>query len=186
VNFWHLKRAVQSLRRGDLIAYPTESVFGLGCDPYNPDAVADILSVKRRAAGQGLILLGSSVGQFAPFLDHVDAITRQMMDATWPGPVTWVVPCSSHVPGWLRAKDDTVAIRITAHPLAAALCRAFGDAIVSTSANLRGRRPARSELQVRLRLTGVDLDYILPGATGNGRRPSEIRDARTHKVLRLG
>ena len=186
MNSWHLKRAVHSLRGGALIAYPTESVFGLGCDPYNRDAVDRVLAVKRRPAGRGLILLGSEISQFAPFLAGVDRATRDMMEATWPGPVTWVVPCTASVPAWLRASDDTVALRVTAHPLAASLCQLFGDAVVSTSANLRGRPPARSALQVRLRLKATRLGYILPGATGGSRRPSEIRDARTRAVLRAG
>lgn len=179
-----LRRAAGILRAGGVVAYPTESVFGLGCDPLAPHAVARILEIKSRPVTAGLILLAADLEQLAPFIAPGDA-ERARMTETWPGPVTWVVTHAAGVPDWLTGGRDTIAVRVTAEPLAAALCRAAGTAIVSTSANRRGRPPARSSLQVRMRL-GSQVDYVLPGLVGGRERPTEIRDAASGNVLRPG
>ena len=184
MNFWQLRCAARSLRGGGLIAYPTESVFGLGCDPFDSEAVARLLAVKQRPAGQGLIMIASSTAQLAPFLGALEHRDVERLAAAWPGPVTWIIPAGEDTPPWLVADDGTVALRVTAHRLAAELCRQFGGPIISTSANLRGRPPARTVLEVRMRLSTAALRYILPGVTGGRRRPSEIRDLRTNTVMR--
>ena len=107
---------------------------------------------------------------------------RAECSATWPGPYTWVVPAES-APPWLRGNHDSVAVRVTAHPGVQALCHAFGGALVSTSANVSGKPPARDALALRQQF-GRGLDYILPGRLGGDGKPSEIRDARTGIVLR--
>ena len=179
---YRLRRAADILEAGGVVAYPTESVFGLGCDPMNASAVARIIEVKRRDPEAGFILLACDDSQLQPYLainpDKVPGVPE-----SWPGPVTWVMPASTLTPDWITGKGATVAVRVTAHPLAAALCRAFGSAIVSTSANRSGRAAARSTIQVRRRF-GTELDYILPGETGKAEMPSEIRDARSGAVLR--
>jgi L-threonylcarbamoyladenylate synthase len=105
------------------------------------------------------------------------------MAGTWPGPNTWVVPARPELSTLVRGEHDTVAVRVSAHPQVQALCRAFGGALVSTSANLAGARPARTPLEVR-QAFGDALDYVLPGAVGGARKPTTIRDARTGAVLR--
>ena len=103
--------------------------------------------------------------------------------ASWPGPHTWLLPACSTTPDWLTGRFDTLAVRVTAHPLAAALCRVYGGAIVSTSANRAARPPARTALQVRLALGG-QVDTVLAGRCVGADRPSTIRDGRTGRLLR--
>jgi len=177
-----LKLAVTILEAGGVVAYPTESVFGLGCDPMNAAAVARIIEIKQRDPGAGFILLACDESQLQPYLE-TDPNKMPAVMETWPGPVSWVMPASVLTPGWITGNRDTVAVRVTAHPLAAALCRAFGSAIVSTSANRSGRAAARSTIQVRKRFGSI-VDYILPGETGKEEMPSEIRDVRSGTVLR--
>ncbi|MGI9264823.1 MAG: L-threonylcarbamoyladenylate synthase [Gammaproteobacteria bacterium] len=179
-----LRQAADILMIGGVVAYPTESVFGLGCDPMNASAVARIIEIKGRNATAGFILLASDLSQLEPYLATGSGIASEVHES-WPGPVSWVMPASSQTPQWITGNRDTVAVRVTAHPLAAALCSAYGGAIVSTSANRSGRSAARSALQVRRRF-GTALDYVLPGSTGKRAMPSEIRDSRSGAVIRPG
>ena len=180
-----IRRAGAAIRAGGVVAYPTEAVWGLGCDPLNAEAVARILALKERPASMGLILIAADAGQLEPWIEPVSGDVRSRIAATWPGPVTWVLPAQSWVPAWLHGGRGSLAVRVTAHAQAAALCRETGFAIVSTSANRSGHPPARTIAQVR-RWFGDELDLILGGATGGLDRPSEIRDAATGRPLRSG
>ncbi|HEY9198139.1 MAG TPA: Sua5/YciO/YrdC/YwlC family protein [Gammaproteobacteria bacterium] len=182
---WQLRRAARLLHDGGVIAYPTEAVYGLGCDPLNAQAVMRLLKLKQRPVEAGLILIAADFAQVEPFLQPLTSTVRRKLFATWPGPVTWLLPARPETPVWLRGRHATLAVRVTAHAGTAALCRSFGGALVSTSANPRGREPARSLLQVR-RYFGDALDYLLPGPLGGRRQPSEIRDATTGRILRIG
>lgn len=182
---WKLRLAVRWLRAGGVIAYPTEAVYGLGCDPLDGHAVQRILDIKRRPFAAGLILIASDFSQVEDFLLPLPPALRRRVFATWPGPVTWLLPCRPDVPVWLRGRHDALAVRVTAHPAAAALCARFGGALVSTSANPRGRKPARTPLQVR-RYFGAAVDHVLTAPLGGQARPSEIRDGRTLAVVRAG
>nr|MDQ2696242.1 Sua5/YciO/YrdC/YwlC family protein [Pseudomonadota bacterium] len=124
-----LRQAARILRQGGVIAYPTEAVYGLGCDPRNRRAVQRLLEIKRRPPAKGLILIAADLAQLEPFIDPLPPDRRRLLDAAWPGPVTWLVP-ARRAPVWLRGNHPTLAVRVTAHPLAAALCRAFGGAVV--------------------------------------------------------
>lgn len=179
-----MAQACRTVNRGGLIAYPTESVFGLGCNPHNASAVARLLHVKRRPVAKGLIILASHFEQLDPLLAPLPAAMESAILDSWPGPVTWVLPVHERTPLLLTGGRSTLAVRVTAHPLAAALCEACGP-LVSTSANRSGNRPARTALQARLRL-GTDVDAILAGQVGDSPNPSEIRDGRTGEVLRAG
>lgn len=181
----HLSLAVRALNAGGVIAYPTESVWGLGCDPWRPEAVARIWDIKRRDPGKGLILIASDWWQVEPWLQGLDDLQKQLLRASWPGPVTWLVPVPEDFPVWLRGRHDSVALRVSAHPGVQALCRAFGGPLVSTSANEAGKPAARSLLEVRQRL-GLALDYLLPGELGGLARPTEIRDLRSRRIIRAG
>lgn len=187
-----LARAVGILRAGGVVAYPTEAVYGLGCDPWRETALERVAAIKRRSLAKGLILIGADAGQLAPFVrpDWVEWVERRLGgEPPRPSdpPVTWLVPAWANVPGGVTGERSgagaRVAIRVTAHPVARELCRGFGGAIVSTSANTAGARPARSALAVRLRL-GRRLDLVVPGPTGGHSRPSEIRDAESGRTLR--
>ncbi|TXH04823.1 MAG: tRNA threonylcarbamoyladenosine biosynthesis protein RimN [Nevskiaceae bacterium] len=178
-----LRAACHALHAGGVIAYPTEAVWGLGCAPLNRHACEQLLHLKQRDWRKGLILIAAEFAQLRPYLAEVDAALLRPALATWPGPATWLVPASKLTPEWVRGEHDSVAVRVTAHPLAAALCRAYGGAIVSTSANRAGQAPAMTATQVRLRL-GRGVDVILPGALGGLERPTPIRDLRSGKLLR--
>lgn len=180
-----LRRAARVLDEGGVLAYPTEAVFGLGCDPLNPVAVHRLLALKRRPASKGLILIAADLSQLVPFvdLDTLPAARLAEVQGSWPGPHTWLLPTRAGIPSWLTGVHSSIAVRVTAHPLAAALCTLWGGALVSTSANRAGQRPARTALQVRQRLPrGVDL--ILHGPCGGAARPTSIRDAVTGVAIR--
>jgi len=169
---------------GKVLAYPTEAVWGLGCDPENEAATLRLLAIKRRPAEKGLILVASSVLQVEHLLDGLSRKQRQQIIGSWPGPATWLIPDpENHVPSWIKGTHTGVAVRVTAHPLVASLCESFGGAIVSTSANRSNRPPARTALHVVKQL-GHDIDGILHGKLGGQNRPSTIIDAMTGKVLR--
>ena len=178
-----LRAAARVVKAGGLVAYPTEAVYGLGCDPRNEEAVRRLLALKHRPMHKGLILIAASFTQLEPFLRPLTETDRARLAATWPGPHTWLIPTRPDTPRWLRGRHETLAVRVTAHPLAAALCQTCGHPLVSTSANRRGRPPARTALAVRLQL-GRDLDYVLPGPTGGAAQPTAIRDLRTGQVVR--
>lgn len=181
---WPLRHAQRAIWSGGVIAYPTEAVFGLGCDPLNPKAVARLLAIKQRDSTKGFILIAADIIQLDPFMDLSSELREQLLK-TWPGPVTWVVPAAAGVPGWLTGGRDTLAVRVTAHPVAAALCRVTGLALTSTSANLSHHPPLRSSLAVR-RTLREQLDYIVPGSVGARHKPTEIRDALSGALLRAG
>lgn len=178
-----LERALQVLRRGGVLAYPTEGCYGLGCNPRNTRAVQRILRIKQRSWRQGLILIGAHWRHIAPWIDGADQQAIARARETWPGPFTWLLPVRPAVSRWVRGEHDTIAVRVTAHPVAAALCRRFNSAIVSTSANVHGRRPAASAAQARWQL-GSRVDFVLEGRLGGSGGPTEIRDARTGRVVR--
>lgn len=178
-----INEAVRVLQQGGVIAYPTEAVYGLGCDPNNHHAVERLLAIKQRSRDKGLILIAADFLQLRPYLAEIDNALKAKILATWPGPVTWLWPAKPTVSSLLRGKHDTIAVRVTAHPLAAALCREFAGPLVSTSANLSGKPPTRSADEVRNQL-GEQLDYVLEGKVGGRTKPSEIRDALSGEVLR--
>jgi L-threonylcarbamoyladenylate synthase len=178
-----LHRACMSLEQRGVIAYPTEAVFGLGCDPRNAQAVGRILALKRRSWRKGLILVAADYDHIAPFVAPLDAATEARVFATWPGPVTWLLPVHAHTPTWLCGHHDSLAVRLTAHPQTVALCRAWGGALVSTSANPEGCPPARTARRVHAYF-GNGVDMVVAGATGGAAKPSEIRDARSGHIVR--
>jgi len=180
---WRIRQAAAIVRQGGLIAYPTEGVYGLGCDPLKPEAVLRLLALKNRPPHKGLILIAAETEQLQPYLGPVSARCWQRILRSWPGPVTWLLPAGEHTPGWLCGAHATLAVRVTAHPLAAALCHRLGGALVSTSANLSGHPMARNALQVR-RQFPRGIDYILTGRVGPETQPSEIRDAHSGRIVR--
>jgi len=178
-----LIRAHRELQAGGLLAYPTEAVFGLGCDPWNEVAVRRLLALKRRPERKGLILIASEFQQLRPFLAPMSVAMKRRANAEWPGPVTWLLPARTGLPRWLRGGHRSIAVRVTAHPGAAALCRAYGGALVSTSANHSGSPPCRDVHCVR-RVFGADIDLILPGRVGDDATPTRIVDAASAAVIR--
>ena len=178
--------AARALRRGGVIAYPTEAVWGLGCDPRDEAATRRLLALKQRDVDKGLILIAADEAQLAPFADFaaLDEAQRAMVRASWPGPNTWIVPATAAAPRWVTGAHDGIAVRVSAHPGVVALCEAFGGAIVSTSANRAGKPAANAFAELDPAI--VDVVYaVLEGETGGLERPSAIRDARSGSVLRV-
>ena len=178
-----IKEAVHVLQQGGVIAYPTEAVYGLGCDPANHQAVQKLLELKQRDTNKGLILIAAEFEQLVLFLAEIDDSLKEKALATWPGPITWLWPAKQGISSLVRGQHDTIAVRVTAHSLAAELCRAFGGAIVSTSANKSGEVPAKTAAEVRVAF-GREIDYVIEGAVGVLDKPTQIRDALTGNVAR--
>jgi L-threonylcarbamoyladenylate synthase len=181
-----IAESATALRNGGVIAYPTEAVWGLGCDPFNEAAVTRLLAIKQRDVAKGLILIAGDHSQLAGLLDW-DRLPRDRSDtvyASWPGPNTWIVPATARVPHWITGEHTGVAVRISAHPLVAVLCENFGGPLVSTSANLSGQPPAFARDQLDPALL-ARLDGVSSGETGGLAAPTVIRDAATGATLRL-
>ena len=160
------------LRRGGLIAYPTESCYGLGCDPANRAAVLRLLKLKRRPQRKGLILIASSYLQLSRYLQPITPAEQIKLQRDGALAVTYLMPVKKTAPRWLRGAHDTLAVRLTAHPVARQLCDTAGSALVSTSANRSGQRPAKTYAECR-RLFGREV-WVLPGKVGKRKQPSTI------------
>jgi L-threonylcarbamoyladenylate synthase len=185
VNIDAIGQAADVISRGGVVAYPTEAVYGLGCDPLNEKAIRRLLQIKRRPVGKGLILIAARFSQLEGFIDPLPESTRTVLFESWPGPVTWLVPAKGGVPITVRGDHKTLAVRVTAHPVACALCERLNQALISTSANVSGAQPARSSAQV-LRMFGNQIDYILEGPVDMKAEPTQIRDALSGKIIRRG
>jgi len=177
--------AVAVLRRGGLVACPTESVWGLSCDPFDEAAVLRLLALKQRGVDKGLILVAATPAHFDGLADWESLPPGRKAEvlASWPGPNTWIVPVTPRVPRWISGEHEGVALRVSAHPVVAALCAAFGGPLVSTSANRAGEPAARSLAALDPAVLAAT-DGLLAGETGARDRPSDIRDARTAALLR--
>ena len=172
----------QHLNRGGIIAYPTESCFGLGCDPRNRSAVQKILRLKKRPQTKGVILIAANFKQLQRYIAPLSAAQLQQVHSTWPGPHTWLLPKSENCPIWLTGKHPKIAVRVTAHAPAAKLCRAAGMALVSTSANVSGAKAIRTTREC-LRQFGSQV-LVVRGLVGKRRKPSTIQDITTGKIFR--
>lgn len=180
-----LNTTVDALRRGGVVAYPTEAVWGLGCDPFNEAAVVRLLALKQRPVDKGLILVAADTGQLDALVDWaaLPDERRATVLASWPGAHTWTVPVTAQVPAWIRGSHASVAVRVSDHPTVVALCGAFGGPLVSTSANLTGQPPAFHREELDPALTG-QLAAVCEGETGGLAAPTPIRDALSGQVLR--
>ncbi|MCE4361664.1 Sua5/YciO/YrdC/YwlC family protein [Xanthomonas hortorum] len=180
-----LDNAVAALTRGGVIAYPTEAVWGLGCDPRQEAAVLRLLAIKRRPVDKGVIVVAASVDVLHEWVDFdaLEPARKQEVLANWPGPHTWILPVTAQAPRWVTGAHDGLAVRISAHPVVAALCAAWGAPLVSTSANLAGEPPARSRQALDSALL-VSIDGVVDGEVGTLAQPTQIRDARSGQILR--
>ena len=176
-------RALAShLKRGGLIAYPTESCYGLGCDPQNHRAVQRLLKLKQRPQRKGLILIAANYAQVTRYLLPITPEQQQRLQLAGTQTTTYLMPVRSTTSHSLRGAHDTLAVRLTAHEFAAALCHGVGSALVSTSANRTGLRPAKTYAQC-LRLFGKQV-WVLDGMVGKNKKPSTIRTWSDDKVIR--
>ncbi len=173
----------RALRCGGVVAYPTEGVWGLGCDPFNERAVQSLLLLKNRDPGKGIILIAASIEQLGPWLTRITPEQRQQLESTWPGPHTWLIDDGGYTPALIRGQHTKVALRVTDHPWVVALCEAFGGPLVSTSANVSGQPPLQT-YQAVCEAFAEAVDAVLDGPLGGLEKPTPIRDLTTGEVLR--
>lgn len=178
-----LKKLIGIIHAGGIIAYPTEGVFGLGCDFRNEDAVHRILAIKKRHVSKGLILVAHQIDSLLPFLVKLTPQQRAVLDQSWPGPNTWIIPHNGTLPDWITGGRSTVAVRVSNHPIVKSLCGALGQPMVSTSANHSGKVALTSRTQVSVCL-GKDIDAIATGQVQSVGKASTIRDLITGLTLR--
>jgi L-threonylcarbamoyladenylate synthase len=175
---------MQTLQQGELIAYPTEAVFGLGCDPDNEGAVQKLLTLKKRPVEKGLILVGKTYSQLLPYVDDakIPMHMRTEIFSSWPGPVTWLLPAAKQSPKWITGDSDFIAVRVSQHIVVRQLCDLFGKPLVSTSANVSGVKPA---VNVQQLYQQFDKTLILvDGALGGTKKPSQIRHGISGQTIR--
>lgn len=177
------QQAAQYLRQGGIVAYPTEAVFGLGCDPANTRAIQQLLALKHRSADKGLILIGAEFSHLEPWV-QISETEREELVADWPAGTSYVLPASARCSALLTGGRDSIAVRQTRHPQAQALCEAFDGAVVSTSANLSDQLPARTAEGVRQQFG--EAVSIVDGSVGSQQSPSRVVDFRSGEVYRDG
>ncbi len=177
-----IRMASHALQQGRIIAYPTESVYGLGCDPFNEVAALELLALKQRPIHKGLILIASDFSQLTPFIKPNEAMLERILPS-WPGPVTWVVPAQDWVPSYLKGHHNSLAVRVSAHPVVQQLCQQFNGAIISTSANISQQAPARSALAVRQHFSENEV-FVVAGKTSQLNQPTPIYSAIDGRCLR--
>ncbi|MBB2494311.1 L-threonylcarbamoyladenylate synthase [Aquipseudomonas ullengensis] len=182
MSSWQIQRVARVVRQGGVIAYPTEAVWGLGCDPWSEAAVQRLLALKDRPQHKGLILVADDISQFDFLLDDLPERWIDRLASTWPGPNTWLVPHQGRLPEWITGMHDSVALRVSDHPRVRDLCALVGP-LVSTSANPAGRPAARTRLRIE-QYFPRQLDAVLGGRLGGRKNPSLIRDLRTGDVIR--
>jgi len=180
---FHLWRARAVYERGGIIAYPTEGVWGLGCDPFNPKAVERLLRLKSRPWQKGLILAVSNIKATELWLTALTEAQRERVLASWPGPTTWLVPHLERWPTWVCGESSAIAMRVSAYEPVALLSGAVGGFIISTSANPAGLAPAMSAQEVR-HYFGHQVDLVMPGTVQGLNKPSAIKDALTGEIAR--
>lgn len=186
LNSLQLQEAISTLQQGDVIAYPTEAVWGLGCDPYQQSAFFKILALKQRPIEKGVILLASDISQIDFLLTSLSDEQYHQVVHSWQNhatkqATTWLFPTHTKIPAWITGRHQQVAVRVSHHPICQQLCNQFGGFIVSTSANPSTLAPAQTEQQVREYFPNI---HIVQGELGYLSRPSRIIDVMTGQVLR--
>ncbi|EKE83386.1 Sua5 family translation factor [Idiomarina xiamenensis 10-D-4] len=168
-----------------LIAYPTEAVFGLGCDPREDVFLQQLLDLKQRPQEKGFILLAADYSQLLPFVDDnaIPQDKRFSVFSHWPGPVTLLLPARQSVSPLLRGQFDTIACRVTAYEPARELCRQLNSAIVSTSAN-RHQQPSLTSFEAVKTEFNDELAWVMDDAVAGASSPSTIINPLTGQVVR--
>jgi L-threonylcarbamoyladenylate synthase len=179
-----IEKVASIVREGGVIAYPTEAVFGLGCNPVNPEAIQRILTIKKRPAEKGLILLASDLSQLDDFIEPLTSELEQKVLPTWPGAVTWLLPAKPSVTQWVKGSHELLACRVTAFEPARKLCETCGFPLISTSANPAGEAPAININMLESYFNSDEIDAIYATPVGKNTSPSEIRDSISGDIIR--
>jgi len=178
-----LEAAAKAINEGKLIAYPTEAIYGLGCDPLNQKALAHLLELKVRDSNKGLILIANDWQQLSTFVNLSDPSMLERANNSWPGPVTWIMPASTKCSTLLTGGRDTIAVRVSAHPVVRDLCSSCNSALVSTSANISGEPPLQSAEDIH-RVFTHHIAGVLDGELGGLENATSIFDVRSGVQLR--
>ncbi len=179
-----IKQASEAIQQGKILAYPTEAVFGLGCDAKNPRALERLRNVKQRASHKGFIVLVSSVDQLArhfPELD-IDEVGKEKLLSPQDHPTTWIIQAKQALDPQLSGHNTSLAVRISDHPIVKELCKLAGP-IVSSSANIEGQEPAKELMGIK-QVFGEQIDFYLDGPLGNATSPSQIIDLNRGEIIR--
>ncbi len=168
-----IEAAARLVRRGGVVAFPTETSYGLGVDPYNPAALARLFAAKGRPPDKPVLVLVASEAMLAGLVRDVPLPYRPLMARFWPGPLTLVFPARPGLPRLLTGGTGTIGVRISSHPLAGALVAAVGGPVTATSANRSGLAPARSVAAVRDQLQDA-IDGVVDGGASPSASVSSI------------
>jgi L-threonylcarbamoyladenylate synthase len=175
---------IQTLQKGGVIAYPTEALLGLGCDPDNEGAVQTLLALKERSVDKGLILVAKTYSQLLPYVNDakIPMNMRSEIFSSWPGPVTWLLPAAKQTPKWITGDSDLIAVRVSQHLVVSQLCELFGKPLISTSANVSGAKPAVNTEQLYQQFDKTLL--LVEGELGGANKPSQIRNGISGQTIR--
>lgn len=181
----NMSSEIHALQQAQVVIYPTEAVWGIGCDPKSEVAVQNLLEIKQRPVEKGLILIANDYGQLLPYVadDKIPMDKRSEIFSSWPGPVTFLMPAAKNAPAWITGGSELIACRVTAHPTVKRMCKEFGGAIVSTSANLTGE-PTPESIKELQQLFGDKVGAYVDEPLGGNKTPSKIINALTGEVLR--
>ena len=177
-----VKDVICHLKSGEVIGYPTEAVYGIGCDPWNQSSVEKIAKIKGRESSKTFLMVASSIDQLTDLID-ISTLSRQVT-SSWPGHTTWLITAKENVPYWLQDEQtNKVGIRISNHPLVRELCNKFGKPIISTSANISGKEEIKNQ-QEFMKIFSSDINYLVDGDLGDYDKASMIIDMQTNKKIR--
>lgn len=192
----NLKLASDFVQQGNLLAYPTEAVWGIGCDPFNQQAVEQILAIKNRPLEKGMIVIAPSIASIQPFLQYLPQERQQTILSSWRKvdnqAITWLFPIPQDlpikIPDWVTGGRDSLAIRVIAHPTIGKLCQKLISPqnpygfLISTSCNPSGELPAKNFTQAQ-QYFGESVGYLVD-ETLNFTQPSQIKNALSGELVR--
>jgi L-threonylcarbamoyladenylate synthase len=167
------------LDSGGVIAFPTDTFYGLGADPFNPDAISKIFKIKQRPADKPLLVLIHSLDQLEDLAHGVTDNARKLMEHFWPGPLTLIFEAAPELPDALTAGTGTIGIRLPGHPFTHKLLEALERPLTAPSANISGTGESRTTQQMESSLGGK-LDLIVDGGPAPGGKPSTVLDTTTN------
>jgi len=176
-----IQQAVNIIRSGGIISYPTESVFGLGCDPLNETAVNRILQLKKRSVDKGLIIVASNLEQLDSYIEISTEEEQKILNEK--ADTTWLVKKSPLTPIWVSGKHEKVAIRVSKHPLIIKLCQSLKQPLISTSANPSGSAPATTNQQSN-HYFSKNVDLYIDYQSERSGQPTQIKDITTDVIVR--
>ena len=165
-----------------VFAYPTEGVWGLGCNPFSEKAVNKLINLKKRPKNKGIIVLAGSLQQLLPFTQHLSEKLKKRMNSKWPGPHTWLVPSSSETPKWLLGPTGLLALRLSNHKTVKELTKSLNMPICSTSEKISRKKPAKDSEEIRTFC--YDKVHRIEGKLDSLKKPTPVQNLESKEWLR--